>query len=645
MKTLFLLPLCFVLGFSFSQVKFGKIDTEELSRTQNALEPDASAEIISKSAHYSVSYNSSAEEFEVLKEVEVRIKIYDRDKAPDRLLNIEIPAYYVGSNKEKISNIRATTYNLENGKTVESKVANSDIFTEKIHDYLAVEKFAFPNVKNGSVLEYKYTILTPRIMDLDTWFFQAEVPVMHSRLYFEYPEFFHYQQDRRGEFTDPVKTQKKNTAFNYKSKVDILEAHNMASLRNEPFIQNTDNLRSSIRYELVEFNNPGFAYKNFATTWEAIVNDLFRSENYGSQLKGNNFLDKDIASFEAVNNPLEKMNGIFEFVKAKYTWDGYTGLYPEKGVRKTFSEKSGNGTDLNFILINMLNKAGIKAYPVVLSTVENGVLNFFPSRQKLNHTITAAVVENKIYLMDPIEKLSKINMLPQRDLNFKGFMMLETGKYQELELFNTLTSEIKNQIVYKLEEDVLTGNFIQVKNNYYAMSDLRNKIRNEKGFEGQYLSNYDMDVTEFQFQENNARDAIRYTVAFEDEKSMQAVGNKLFIKPLLFLATESNAFQFRNAERKFPLEFGTPFTHVTSSKLEVPEGYTIESMPENFNMLLPQNAGGFDIKFTEEKGNIVVTSLLHVSQSILPQNFYTHVRNMFQEIVKKENEQIILVKN
>ena len=645
MKRLLILLTLFCFIHTFAQVKFGKVTEEELMATASSFEPEAAAEIISKKANYNVMYNAVAENFETLKEVEVRIKIYNKNKTPSRLLNIEIPAYYLDKNKkEKISGVRAYTYNLEDGKVVESKVNSSDIFTEKKHDYLEVDKFAFPNVKDGSIVEYKYTISTPRFFDLDTWYFQAEVPVLYNRLNFEYPEIFIYQQDRRGDVNTKIETKLKNTTFNFKNKVDILEMTNIPSLQEEPFIQNTDNLRTSIRYELVVYFFPGYGYKNFAMTWEGIVKDLYRSSEYGGELKGNNMLETEVQGFSAISNPIEKMAAIFSFVQNKYSWNGLTGLYPEKGVRKTFNEKSGNGTDLNFILINMLQKAGITSYPVVLSTVDNGMLNFFPSKQKLNHTLTAAVIDNQIYLMDPIEKLSKINMLPTQDLNFQGFMIMEDGKYQQLDLVNRLTSEIKNSITYEVEDDVLKGNFFQTKNNYYAMNDLRRKSRNETGFQSGYLSRFDLDATDFKFQQNANGDAVRYQVEFQDEKSLESIGNKLFIKPLLFLATESNEFKFSNEERKYPLEFGTPFTQISITKLKIPEGYKLEKMPENLNFLLQQNAGGFDIKFEEENGFITVTSLLHVGHSMLPQKFYGEVRNMFQNIIEKENEQIILVK-
>lgn len=644
MNRILLLLLLFIFASSYAQVKFGKISKEELALSKSELEPEAAAEIISKVGRYEVVYNKVTEAFEVNKEVEVRIKVYDKDKTPTHLLNMQVPTYIMESSKEKIFGVRASTYNLEDGKIKETKVGRSDIFTEKMSDYLEVHKLAFPNVKNGSILEYKYTINTTRFFDLDTWFIQDEVPVKYNRFYIQYPEFFVYKKDFRGGFAENIKTNRKRSEFTFSNITEELIYENLAALKEEPFVQNTDNLKTSIRYELQEYSNPGYGYQNFSKTWSQIVNDLFNSSSYGGELSGNNFLDDDVDTFNSIEDPIKRMNAIFEFVKENYTWNKYLGLSPDKGTRKTFREKTGNGTDLNFILISMLRKSGFDAYPVVLSTVENGMLNYFPTKQKLNHTITGVLLDGEPFIMDPTEKLSKINMLPRRDLNFVGYMMMDGGSYKEVNLVNQINSEIKNTIIYEIKDERVHGNFVQTKTNYFAMNDLRRKADDESNFEKKIAAGFDVDVVGITSRENSQNDAIRYQVDFQDSKSMEMIGNKMFIKPLLFTATKSNAFKFKNEERQYPLEFGTPMTYLTQIKFTIPEGYVVESLPAPKKVLLSQNAGGYNIEFNQEGDHVVAQALLHIGYSVLPQSFYKEVRNMFEKVIEVENEQIILQK-
>ncbi|HKB43193.1 MAG TPA: DUF3857 domain-containing protein, partial [Chitinophagaceae bacterium] len=70
----------------------------------------------------------------------------------------EIPLYSEGQVEEQISSLKAVTYNLENGKVVETKLEKGNIFKDRLSKNWVVKKFTFPNIKEGSVIEFEYTI-------------------------------------------------------------------------------------------------------------------------------------------------------------------------------------------------------------------------------------------------------------------------------------------------------------------------------------------------------------------------------------------------------------------------------------------------------------------------------------------------------
>ena len=51
----------------------------------------------------------------------------------------------------------------------------------------------FPNVKDGSVLEWKYELMSENIFSLGTWYFQYSIPVVHSSYKVSIPSYFNYQ--------------------------------------------------------------------------------------------------------------------------------------------------------------------------------------------------------------------------------------------------------------------------------------------------------------------------------------------------------------------------------------------------------------------------------------------------------------------
>src|SRR5690554_3043884 len=149
MKHLFTL----LLGISFTTLvaqdfRYGKISKEEVLSEKSQLEPDAAAEVIYETSVVNLEYSISERKFKANKTVEGRIKIYDKNRADDELLKIEIPLYISGSDREKTIEFKAATANLENGKVVSTRVRNADIFSDRKNKYWETKTLTFPNVQN-----------------------------------------------------------------------------------------------------------------------------------------------------------------------------------------------------------------------------------------------------------------------------------------------------------------------------------------------------------------------------------------------------------------------------------------------------------------------------------------------------------------
>lgn len=116
-----------------------------------------------------------------------RVKIYKKDQA-EKFLNQEIYTYIgKNNNSEKVTSLKATTYNLENDKIVSTVVDKSSKYKSKESKNHSVTKFAFENVKDGSVLEYKYEILSPFYWNVDRVAVEDVVPIRRFEYVFDYP--------------------------------------------------------------------------------------------------------------------------------------------------------------------------------------------------------------------------------------------------------------------------------------------------------------------------------------------------------------------------------------------------------------------------------------------------------------------------
>ncbi|MGU9939310.1 transglutaminase domain-containing protein [Empedobacter brevis] len=666
MKTLFTIvaSVATISGFA-QEVKFGKISKKDFEKTTSTIQADAPAEVLYADGNYKITFNTSQGGIEQTKKVFYRIIVFDKDKTPDDVLKVEIPLYKSsGSDQDKLLSLKAITYNLDGGKITEQKVEKKDIFLDKVHRFMDKQTFTFPNVKNGSILEYSYEIVSPFYGQTDTWYFQQSVPVVASNFTLQNQEYFNYQQDLRGGFAPKITNNSKKETGTYKQGgFNINEFHHkqlsqgsyeltinekkyslsdLPSYSREAYVLNPRNMLASIQFELASYQAPGRTIENFSTTWERIGKDLMDHENFGRQLNGNGFLDETVNStITGKTTNIQKTQAIFDYVKTAVTWNDYLGEYTDKGIRKTFNEKSGNSADINLMLTAMLRKAGIDANPIVLSTLQNGLINYsFPSRSKLNYVIVGAAVDGEFYLMDATDKNAQINLLPIRAINDRGFLVNDKG-IKEIPLRNSIMTNNKISITADLIADgTLKGTFSNVRDNYFYMFDKSEIANDPKAFEKEYIEDYNFEISDFKTQDNQ-QNVIRHQFKFDDVKA-DVARNKILFNPFLFVANTKHHLNLE--QRNYNIEFGAPTTNTNTVKIKIPEGYKVESLPTEKQFTMPDQAGGYVCKVIEKDGFIIAQAQKVIPYSTLPAQYYKPLKDFLTNIIHAESQQVILVK-
>ena len=131
--------------------KFGKVSAEEVSMATCAMDPEADAMYLYDIGDVYYSNNGM-----MIYDVQVRIKIFKKEAVG--LADVEYPYYTNTSPSEEVSRIDACTYNMVDGKVVKTQMSKKNIFKEKVSDRLSRVKFSLPDVREGSVIEYKFSL-------------------------------------------------------------------------------------------------------------------------------------------------------------------------------------------------------------------------------------------------------------------------------------------------------------------------------------------------------------------------------------------------------------------------------------------------------------------------------------------------------
>lgn len=573
----------------------------------------------------------------------VRIKILK--KSGLQYGDFEIPLYKKG---EKIGgSIKGVTYNVENGKIEETKLDKDQVFTQEMNDYYDVVKFSMPNVKEGSIVEFKYTVISEYILTLVAWEFQREIPTRWSEFRAQIPEFFHYKTHMSGYL--PI------TLMNTTQLTDVnqirITNHQWAvekapALKEEKFITTMDDFTSKIEFELQVINIPGRVYEEVSHTWEKLNADLNNDANFGKQIGKGKYLSETVAKVTApAKTHEEKAALITQFVRQNIKYNGKRRVFTSKSLKKVLEEKEGNSAEINLLMVSMLQEAGLQANPVILSTRDHGRVNYTPLIQDFNYVIAHVKFEKGELLLDGTDPGLPYNMLPFQCLNQQG-RIISPHFTSWVSLSND--EKIKETVsgTFKLNADgSLKGQLKFIENGYIAR-ETREKIRKdgeEKYLEAIRGEHGDWAINSYK---NNNFDNVNQDLEefFELDLTSLATpaAGKIYLQPMLVGAEKENPFKLE--KREYPVDFGCPIEEMYMFSIEIPEGYVVEELPQTAAFALPNKGGMFRYNITSLDNKITLMSTLKIEKPLFVGDEYAIIKQFYDLIVAKQAEQVVLKK-
>ncbi len=655
-----------VCNISAQKMELGKVTVAELEEKSHAIDPSAPAAILFRKGEVRFEF-SQADGFVMKTEVKTKIKIYKKEGY--EWANYSIPLYIYGGSSEKVYVSDAATYNLEAGKIVKTKMKSDGEFDEKVNKYWARKKIALPNVKEGSIVEYSFVITSPNYGKLFDWDFQSTVPVNYSEFKTYIPEYYIYNPNQKG-FVFPKVTIEKNSKtvnysyrdenvpgggvihstsqekLNYEETQTTYVAQNLPAMKQEVFVNNINNYTSSISHELSIIKYPRAPIKTFSTDWETVVKKIYDYDDFGLELKKTGYFEADITTLiKGLTARDEIIAAIFNYVKTNVKWDGLNDYYCHDGVKQAYKTKTGNVAEVNLMLTAMLRFAGIDANPVLVSTRSNGIA-IFPNRTAFNYVISAVETGNDLMLLDATEKYTVPNVLPLRDLNWFGRLIRKDGTSAEVNLMPKTANKESYSLNYKINKDATVDGKIRKQFNEHTALDFRqNKMAVAKDSYLEELENKSNSIEISEYVRDNDLDlskSIIETYSFKDTRDVEVLNDKMYVNPLLFLTVKENIFKLD--KREYPIDFGFPFQEKYLINIEIPDGYTVESLPKATNMVTGDDIGSFKYMIGATGNKIQVNVIFEISNAIVGADYYDVLKDFYQKMVDKQTEKIVLKK-
>ena len=638
--------------------KFGKISKNDFVLKNSEKYKDDDAVILFKKRDTWYEYNKT-NGWTIITKIHERRLLKNKDGFEYGTKHIRL----YGKNKDEKVSIKAFTFNLIDGKIVKTKLEKKDIFKQQLSKRWYEKKFTMPNLKPGSIIDWEYKIRSPYVQNIEDVIYKIDIPLQYLEAEIRVPEYYHFKYSTTNYFPVKITESEDNTTvyistknssgvyqnngYDVKLNVYKLKLQNVAPISIEPFMNSINNYIGRVKFELSFINYPNEPMKFVASTWEDVAKTIYLKDKFGRELKKHLYFKKDLAQLiDSTDTQKTKISKIFNFVKKKVKWNEEYGILADEGVTRAYKNGNGNVAELNFILLGMLNAAGVKAYPVLVSTNAHGI-PIFPTLEGFNYIITAVPYGGSFILLDPTEKYTIPDVLPKRVLNWKGRLIKKDGSSFFVDLFPKYFSISSDNIQASIDDELVvngfnikkyTGNFALQKRSEYenkSMEDLK------KTFEKKYDNLNILKIRQSNL--NKANKIYKILYKFEIEDAIEEIGNRILFNPALFLHKKENVF--KSDKRDFPVYFGFPMMFRYDVKIKLPAGYKIKKLPENVSFSTPDGSATYSYQIKQKNNEIELIIENNISEPIIPSTKYQGLKSHFDKIVNKENEKIILSKN
>ncbi len=648
MRILVVIALLFT-NFLVSQNQF---NTKDLTTTRADLELNefkqdttANAVVLYESGNAKIDEKS----FNLILNYNKKIKILNRNGFNQA--NVKIYLYNSGGNKEKITNLIATTTNIEDGKVSRIKLDDSQIFEEKADENHTIFKFILPNIKEGSVITYSYTFESPFIYKFNTWRFQEEIPKLYSEYNTSIPGNYDYNIKLVGELkldanesTIKKGCVERNNGASADCTVGKYAMQDIPAFIEEDYMTSAKNYLSRIEYELKVVKGFDGTVNNITKNWETTDSELRTDSDFGKQLKKENLVNKLIDP-ELLNqkSDLDKANYIFDFVKNNYNWNNYYRIFKDVSIKEVIEQKSGNVAEINLLLYNLLIKHGIQTYPVLLSTRNNGfITKLYPVISEFNYVIVRAEIDGESYFLDATDSALNFGEIPFKCLNQYGREMDFKNGSHWVDIKPKTSSAIQHKIIVKLNDDgTFTGTLTTAKTGYNALKARQNYTRDDqdnlKQFKEKY-PDYTFGDIEVEINKNNKS---LFTETMSISGPLTTIGNKIYLDPFIFKIFTKNPLQL--SKRTYPIDFGYKNNFIYNIKIESSDNYKIIETPQEKSYKLSNNSGLLVFKPIQKENILELSFRVHFYNTMYTTNYYPELKSFYNDIVKIQNNTVIVL--
>lgn len=553
----------------------------------------------------------------------------------------------------ELDKIEASSWYLDGGRYRKSKVKDfktKDRLDQSFRDDSKMVSFYYDNLGRGSKSKLDYTIKIKDPRFLPTIFFADNAPIIS-----------------------------KKAVLKVDKDIDI-KLINLNLENSNIKLEETERGRYKY-YTWTDQNSKGLEYESGAPSFKRFAPHVipvitkFKSENgewikmlddvpglyswYSSLVKNINIEDHDPELVKTVNELIEGKNTDLEKVKAIYYWtqenikyidfEYALGGFIPREANDVFAKKYGDCKDNSSIMKEMLEIAGLEGSLSWLGTRDIPYDYETVSTPSVdNHMILSYKDGDKRYFLDatgryqPIEiptsfiqgkqiliengnddyVLDHVPVIPASE-NYRkdsvhitysqdkiiGSARSEYEGYRKIDIFNTLERIDKSKYIDFLEGQLLAGS------NKFLIDDWSDS--NLFSYESPYFIDYKFNVQDYS----------------------KELGEEIYMNLNLY---QGVLYKRLDDDRELPIEYNYKNSYEVDIYFDIPEGYEVDYLPENFNH--SDDLVDTEISYQLNENQILYKHSISLKYLELDKNQQTIFNSILDQLAQNYNEVVVLKK-
>lgn len=640
-------------------MNFGEITAATFASDTYSIDSAAGAVILFDhgTVNFDPSYGNGGQ-FSIVFEKHTRIRLLHKNAFG--LASFTLTTSRNGGSSPYVEDFKGATYNLEDGRIVTTQLDKSNIFKDQ-NGELKLEKVAFPNVKEGAVIEYSFRVVYPGSHYIPPWNFQGEYPELWSEYDITVPQLYEYAVKNQGYQKYVIDTTILSSAsfpvnlyamegmpfrgsWSGQTVRRIWALQDVPALgKPEPYTTTLRNHLSKIEFQLSGVHVNGYD-RTFRTNWTELTEELMKNDKFGSPLTDHNrWLDEPLKTIIAgETTPAGTVRKIFSFVRDHFDATNTEGLYLSQPLKKIWEDKKGNVADINLLLTALYRHEGLDAVPVILSSRAHGMaVESYPLLSDYNYVICRVRVDGNTYLLDASKTYVGFGQLPE--LCYNGWGRAIGNAADRIPLWPDSVTESRSTLVLLSNTDSgYTGSYSRQTGVFESM-DLRLRMRRTKPED--FFESLRKTMPEYRQMGDAGFDSLadpEQPVSWHYQMKYNFTGNTIYFNPVFHERFNNNPFT--SPVRHYPVEMPFCINNSYTLKMDIPKGYAVDQLPKSRRVKLEDDTGLFEYLIESDSTAVSVQLRLQIKKTYYGLEEYQGLKDFFSLIVNKEKESIVFKK-